>query len=62
LGLAAFENYLLALGNATSILVVLAFFLQERLKSMAGREILQRVSSPAQVFKKTSLAWRQDIP
>jgi len=61
LGLAAFENYLLALGNATSILVVLAFFLQERLKSMAGREISQRVASSAQVFKKTSMAWRQEI-
>jgi O-antigen ligase len=35
LSLAAFENYLLALGNSTSILVILAFFLQQRLRNMA---------------------------
>ncbi len=42
LGLAAFENYLLSLGNATSILVVLAFFLQERLKRLNREAVLKR--------------------
>ena len=36
LGLAAFENYLVYLGNATSILVFLAFFLRERLLSLSS--------------------------
>ncbi len=42
LSLAAFENYLLALGNATSILVILAFFLQQRLRRMTEQENFKR--------------------
>lgn len=49
--LAAFENYLLYLGNATSILVVFAFFLRERLKSV-GEEVMSQDSSPSRDLPK----------
>ncbi len=59
LSVAAFENYLLALGNATSILVVLAFFLQERLKIITSGENLAAVSHPNPSLTNRLAQWLQ---
>ncbi len=53
MSLAAIENYLLYLGNATSILVFLAFFLRERWKGMLMDEII-RDSPPKNGDQKRS--------
>ena len=53
LSLAAFENYLLSLGNATSILVVFSFFCKERLAEISRME-----TSPG----NTGEACASDIP
>ena len=60
LSLAAFENYLLSLGNATSILVILAFFLQERLKSITSQEARSGFHPRDQAFNKSSIAWHEE--